>query len=131
MSRALVASLVALACSLAPLSARADLAPPNTTGCNNKSSGDACKMDNGNTGTCSSQTCQHPTPDGSTSYSCLVCVGSDAGGDDGGSSDGGSTGGSSSHSGCAVGRAGRGFAFGIGVLSVAALAYAARRRKRD
>lgn len=69
---------------LPALPARADLAPPNTAGCQGKSVGAVCKTDGSATGSCAQSTCTGgslPYWDKDTlanppsrSYNCLKCV---------------------------------------------------------
>ncbi len=59
-----------LAALLLGSSARADVAPPETTPCQGKTAGTACVYNNG-AGTCQSQTCLSPSSGG---YACLECI---------------------------------------------------------
>lgn len=96
----LLPSLVILgALALAPRAARADVPPGNA--CNTE--GSACNTAGtgfNQPGVCTMSTCQHPGPDGSTSYGCLLCLESDSGtAGSGGSGASGGTGGSAGKSG--------------------------------
>lgn len=60
------------------LTARADVAPPNLSGCAGKAAGDACTDDEGATGTCAVGTCtrndySNGPPPKRVSYECLLC----------------------------------------------------------
>jgi hypothetical protein len=71
---------------VAPLAARADLAPTDTIGCVGKKAGDSCTNDSV-AGVCKDDTCTSAKPDGtSSSYSCLRCQ---PGSNDGGCAVGG------------------------------------------
>jgi hypothetical protein len=118
---AAVPALVALALALAPGAARADVPPPNSSGCTSKKAGDSCTRDDGAQGTCATSTCSRinydcdggKSPCGSVSYECVTC------GPVGASGDGGS-GGTTSSSSCAASP--RGAAPGIFAVSLAVLA---------
>jgi MYXO-CTERM domain-containing protein len=81
--------------------ARSDVAPADS--CPSASSvGQACSNAGPSAdlpGVCVNSTCEHPTPDGSTSYSCVLCEVVEGGVPDSGSSSGGGSGGGSGSSG--------------------------------
>ena len=89
-------ALVALALALSPSDARADVPPPNTSGCSTKKAGEACTRDDGAQGTCATSTCSRinydcdggKSPCGSVSYDCVLC-GPAGGSGDGGAADAG------------------------------------------
>ena len=61
------------------VAARADVAPPNLGGCQDKKAGDACKTDDGKDGYCKTSTCSRNdysqgTPPRSVDYECLLCT---------------------------------------------------------
>lgn len=61
-----------------PSAARADLIPPDVSGCSGKSAGDACKLSGGGDGQCGKSTCSkldysQGTPPKSVTYDCLKC----------------------------------------------------------
>lgn len=130
-------ALVALALALSPSDARADVPPPNSSGCTTKKAGEACTRDDGAQGTCATSTCSRinydcdggKSPCGSVSYDCLTCGAGGASGD-GGAADGGS-GGSTSSSSCAASP--RGAAPGVFAVSLAVLAalVLARRSSKE
>ncbi|MBK8215246.1 MAG: hypothetical protein IPK71_16020 [Myxococcales bacterium] len=130
-------ALVALALALSPSDARADVPPPNSSGCTTKKAGDGCTRDDGAQGTCATSTCSRinydcdggKTPCGQVSYDCLTCGAGGASGD-GGAADGGS-GGSTSSSSCAASP--RGAAPGVFAVSLAVLAalVLARRSSKE
>lgn len=134
---ALLTLFVGLAVTLAPPSARADVPPPNSSGCTSKKAGDGCTRDDGAPGTCAASTCSRinydcdggKSPCGSVSYDCLTCGPVGASGD-GGAADGGS-GGTTSSSSCT--HAPGGAAPGIFAVSLAALAalVLARRSSKE
>lgn len=71
---------------VAPLAARADLAPTDTISCAGKKAGDSCTNDSV-AGVCKDDTCTSVKPDGTSgSYSCLRCQ---PGSNDGGCAVGG------------------------------------------
>lgn len=60
--------------------ARADVPPPNSSGCMTKAAGDACEKDDKSAGSCVTQTCSKldysmGTPPKSVDYECLLCSG--------------------------------------------------------
>lgn len=63
--------------------ARADVPPPDVSGCNNKEAGDDCKTDEGASGTCEQSTCSRldysTDPPSSQQYDCLKCTIDDGG----------------------------------------------------
>jgi len=87
--------------------ALADVPPPDA--CQDVGSvGQMCNNagpNNDQPGVCVASTCEHPTPDGSSSYACALCEGPDAEApkDGGGSSSSGSSSGVSSGSGSSSG----------------------------
>lgn len=89
-------ALVALALALSPSDARADVPPPNSSGCTTKKAGEACTRDDGAQGTCATSTCSRinydcdggKSPCGSVSYDCVLC-GPAGGSGDGGAADAG------------------------------------------
>ncbi|MFO0639905.1 MAG: hypothetical protein U0183_11885 [Polyangiaceae bacterium] len=129
-------AFVALALALSPAEARADVPPPNTSGCSTKKAGDGCSRDDGAPGTCATSTCSRinydcdggKSPCGSVSYDCLLC-GPGGGSGDGGTADGGS-GGTTSSSSCAASprRAAPGV-FAVSLAVLAALVLARRSSK--
>jgi hypothetical protein len=111
--------------------ARADVAPLDSCP-SSASAGQTCNNagpNNDEPGVCVSTTCEHPTPDGSTSYACVLCELSDAGAP---AQDAGKTGssGSSTKSGCALSPLARDGATGIGMLALGLGALALARRRR-
>lgn len=126
--------------------ARADVAPPDSC----TTLGQACNTAGPNydeAGVCVASTCDHPTPDGSTSYACNLCMTQDAGSSSssGGSSGSGSSSGSSSSgsgsssgggsgsskSSCAMSPLARDGATGFGMLALGLGALALGRRRRS
>jgi hypothetical protein len=68
--------LFTLACAL---SARADIPPPDVSGCNGKVAGDACKRDDASDGVCKASTCSRNDysdgpPPKQVQYECVVCA---------------------------------------------------------
>lgn len=99
MARSPLVVLVVLAFASVPGIARADVPPPNVSGCNGKKAGEACKTDSGSVGQCAAQTCSRldysQTPPGSVSYPCTICVeasGASSGGTSSGTAEKGSSG---------------------------------------
>jgi MYXO-CTERM domain-containing protein len=79
MKRLLALSALSLALVGGASTARADVAPPDSTECTNKVAGDACTDDDMKVGACVSQTCTGLSYGGDagpmgTSYACLICV---------------------------------------------------------
>jgi hypothetical protein len=144
---ALLASVLG-ALALVSSAARADVAPPDS--CSAGQVGQACTNamsdDAGSTsGVCTQTTCEHPTPDGSTSYTCYRCLhgssGSDAGtagagggagaaGAEGSSSSPPPSGGDSGGGGCAIRGLSRDGALASLMLAVGLGALAIQRRRR-
>lgn len=70
----------AVVVALASLSAWADVAPPDLSGCNGKQPGDSCTRDDGSTATCAKATCSrndysNGPPPTSVDYECVTCTG--------------------------------------------------------
>jgi len=70
--------LLLLTLALFASSARADVPPPNTTGCSTKKAGDACDTDDSKKGACKEATCSRldysqGTPPRSIEVPCLKC----------------------------------------------------------
>jgi hypothetical protein len=54
----------------------ADVPPPDTTGCNSKAAGDACKTDGNQSGACQTQKCagRDYSDGGTLQFDCLKCA---------------------------------------------------------
>jgi len=129
--------------------ARADVAPADS--CASPASlGQACNNAGPSAdepGVCVNSTCSHPTPDGSTSYACVLCEVAEGGVPDSGSSSGGSSGSSSGvtkdsgvsdggvpgseKSSCALSPVEREGATGFAMLALGVGALAVARRRRS
>lgn len=148
MSSKIAIYAIGLASFAVPVTARADVPPPDA--CMNMAVGDACTNAGPNAdqpGTCTASTCSRSTPDGSvSSYDCVLCMsqagtgGSGGGGGSSGSggSDASATGGSSAGAGGANDKDNGGCSCNIGerarssfaALVVVALSLLTMRRRR-
>lgn len=135
----LFASVLAALALVSPTVARADVAPPD--GCSagqvGKACGNAIGTGGSTAGVCRESTCLHPTPDGSTSYTCYRCL-ADDGGAAGGAGNGSagaspsptSPAGGGSNGGCAIRGTARDGALASLMLAVGLGALAIQRRRR-
>ncbi|MBI5537436.1 MAG: hypothetical protein HY898_32230 [Deltaproteobacteria bacterium] len=62
-----------LALALVGSTSRADVPPPDASGCYGKKAGDSCLTDAQKSGTCAENTCSKGGPDGGYQYACLIC----------------------------------------------------------